>query len=516
MPTNDIKSNPPQGDDFWVLAESACYLGGRGVTFGPSLIPQAALNPGVYSVAIGLQKQPGVAGVDTDLSIIADGSLDHLMITPQIAAVGNPVEFLRMASRKLKLGGHLVLLTEVGRRDPGLIMFQPEMTREVLAEVGKWSSKCDIAQGGKHLMILKRVAGKKGISFAPKPTKPTVCIARYGALGDAIIMTPLVRQLANEGYHVTLNISGYCAPVFQGNPHVDNLLIQERDMIPNHLLGRYWRYWTAKYDRYINLSESIEGDLLMVEGRGSFFTSKAWRHTKANRNYTDYTMDRGGYDAQHHGQRGELFFTQAERRKAVTYFKGLKGKHVILWALNGSSHHKVYPLMEATLRDWLPRNPEARVILCGEGRARGLVFKHPQVISQVDKWTIRESLIATEYVQCVVGPETMITNAAGCTDTPVITLLSHSTHENLCKHWVNDYCLAPDTQDAACYPCHQLHYTAESCPQGGIQDTSNGENLGFAPVCTLAISPERVMGRLDEVYEYQRTQSTSHKVAAQA
>lgn len=514
--TNDIKSTLPPEDDFWVLAESSCYLKGRGVTFGPPLVPAQALAQGVYSIAIGVQRQAGVAGVDKDLQVIADGSLDHLMITPQIAAVDDPVRFLREATRKLKLGGHLIILTEVNRHDPGLIMFNPEMTRVVLTEIGKWLVKSDVAQNGKHLMILKRIQGKRGLVPMAIQTKPTVCIARYGALGDGIIMTPLIRQLANDGYHVTLNISGYCAPVFEGNPHVGNLLIQEKDLIPNHLLGRYWRYWRDKYSRYINLSESIEGDLLMVEGRGPFFTTKAWRHERANRNYTDYTLERGGYGPLARGQRGELFFTQAERRRAVSYFKDLQGKHVILWALNGSSHHKVYPLMEATLRDWLPRNPEARVILCGEGRASALVFQHPQVINQVDKWSIREALIATEYVQCVVGPETMITNAAGCGPTPVITLLSHSTHENLCKHWINDYCLTPDVQDAPCYPCHQLHYSAESCPQGGIQDVGTGENLGVAPVCTLAISPERVMTRLDEVYEYQRTTRTSSSLATQA
>jgi hypothetical protein len=43
-------------------------------------------------------------------------------------------------------------------------------------------------------------------------------------LGDAIILTPLIRQLKEDGYHVTLNVSSYCLPVFENNPFVDNIL----------------------------------------------------------------------------------------------------------------------------------------------------------------------------------------------------------------------------------------------------------------------------------------------------
>ena len=95
----------------------------------------------------------------------------------------------------------------------------------------------------------------------------------------------------------------------------------------------------------------------------------------------------------------------------------------------------------------------------------------------------------------------MVTNAAGCFDTPKITLLSHSSHENLCKYWKNDYCLEPDKTLAPCYPCHCLHYSRESCPIGTVEDTETGKELGRAPICPIAILPVRVLARLEEVYQ---------------
>lgn len=502
-----------RADDFWVLARSASYLRGRGLTFGPPLIQASATQPGVFSLSCGVV--PGgerpYAMMDSSFSVIADGSLDHVLVTPQVAILKNPRTLLEEAARKLKRGGHLLLLTHVGPTSmPNAVEFYPNGTRALLAELAHWRIKEDIEHAGKHLLILKKTDGRRGLDVARvRSGAQRVCIARYGALGDALIMTPLVRQLAQDGYEVTLNISSYCAPIFENSPWVHNTIIQERDLIPNHLLGPYWRYWAKEYDRYINLSESIEGDLLLVENRPPFFTRKEWRHAQCNKNYYDYTMQRGGYpDAV--GGTPELFFTRAEERWADEFFAAHRGKFILLWALNGSSHHKVYPMMEALLRHWLPLHPDALCITVGDQAAQALEFTHPQLLPMAGRWSIRESLIATQRASCVIGPETMITNAAGCSGVPKIVLLSHSTKENLTKYFLNDFSLEPDVAMAPCWPCHQLHYTKESCPIGTLTD-AEGEELGSAPICSMGITPERLLARLDEVVMWQR-----HRQANQA
>jgi hypothetical protein len=69
-----------------------------------------------------------------------------------------------------------------------------------------------------------------------------------------------------------------------------------------------------------------------------------------------------------------------------------------------------------------------------------------------------------------------------------ILLLSHSSANNLSKHWQHTQALAPS--DCACYPCHQLHYGPELCeiePDGPAR-------------CAVNIGAERIYGAVEKVY----------------
>ncbi|MDE1766568.1 MAG: hypothetical protein KGI27_09920 [Thaumarchaeota archaeon] len=485
-------------DYRWALFRAGAYLRGRGVTFGSPLVPQEAVNSKIYSICVGLVKGNGVVGLDENFDIFSYRSLDHVLVTPMVAACKDTQQVVKDLISKLKVGGHFVTLTDDYARGPGTLDLPSYQLEQWIGESGRWQRKLVHGQDGKTLMIFKRLEGKKGVIQWTAPQGRRVLVCRYGALGDAIVMTPLLRKLKEDGWHVSLNVNPYCLAALENNPYVDNLIVQEKDVIPNPLLGEYWKFWAGQYDKYINLSESIEGDLLMVEGRPCFYTPQAWRHSVANVNYYDYTMSRGGYP-KILGTRGELFFTNAEERKAKDYFRTLTGKFVVVWALNGSSHHKVYPMMEPTLRTWFKSHPDSVVITTGDTMAQLLEFPHPQMIPQAGKWGIRESLISTKYADLVIGPETMMTNAAGCFPTPKMVFLSHSSPENLTKYWEN--CVALEPTEAPCWPCHQLHYTKESCPIGVMRDTITGEELGQAPMCSMGVSPTKVLEEMEKIYQ---------------
>ena len=490
----------------WVLYNSVAYLRGRGASFGGSLAPQGMIGNGVYSIGVSPFRFGPEAAVDKDLSIFADGELDHVYLGPGMEALQEVEPLFREASEKLKLGGNLLVHFKIDHREPGVFPLWGTQIEEMVSNSGKWQEKISHDADGQGLRIYKKLCGKRGIlPQAPKSPKPRVCVVRYGAFGDAIIITPLLRKLKEDGYEVTLNINPYCKEVFQHNPNVDNLLIQEKDSIPNSMLEDYWKFWAKSYDRYINLSESLEGDLLVVEGRKEFFTHKSWRHARCDQNYYDYVFKRAGYGPETYGQVGEMFFTTAEEREARKFFDPLAQKFVVLWALNGSSHHKVYPLMEATLLEWFKTHPDSVCITVGDYMAKLLEFEHPQLIERAGKWKIRQSLLATKHADLVIGPETAMTNASGCYPTPKIVLLSHSSKENLTKYFVNDFSLEPDLATSPCYPCHQLHYTKESCPIGSVVDTSSGVEIGKAPMCAIAISPQRVLAEMEKVYQLWRS-----------
>jgi ADP-heptose:LPS heptosyltransferase len=497
LPSNS-NQQPPR-IPRWILFRSCAYLGGQGLTFGDPIVPHPAkmLNKGSLNVDVVLT--PEVDLIDTQLDRLMDGKFDHLFIGPRLEMMDNPPSMVKTLTAKLAPHQHLVLAQKLDNQQ-AKFHWNSNGMKMMVEQAGKWKLKTLIERDGWALHIYKKLYGKKGIEIAePRSDKPRACICRYGALGDMIIITPLIHQLYDDGFDVTMNISPYAKPVIEHNPYIKNLIIQEREMIPNPELGPYWDEWKNDYARYINLSESLEGRFLKVEGRRDFYTPKEWRIKTGEHNYYDATMRFGGYpDAI--GRRGELFFTTAEERNCQKALASYKDKFLVLWAMNGSSHHKLYPAQELVVEDFLLAHPDAYVITVGDGVAR-LKYQHQRLHDKIGEWSIRESLCAAKYASLVIGPETMMTNAAGSLGTPTITLLSHSTHEALCKHWIgNDYCLAPE--DTACYPCFQLHYSKEgSCPIKRMENTQTGEVIAEAPACCFGISPERVLARMEEVYK---------------
>lgn len=490
---------------FWVRHRSVAYFTGRGIFFGAEaeLFPRNAIAPGKFPVYVDALPNPVLSVCEDNLAVCADNAWDYVFVGPRLGQlIRQPKELLNEASRKLLVGGHLVVFLPINASEH-THRFTHNSLKELLESVGSWKLKDSYERDGHLLHIYKKLPGNKGIVERTKTTKPRACIVRYGALGDMIMVTPLIKQLALDGYDVTLNISPYSKDIIKNNPYVHNLILQERDAIPNPTLGRYWNEWSKDYDRYINLSESIEGALLKVEGRREFYTSQSWRHDRCNTNYYDYTMKLGGYPNVL-GARGELFFSRGEEKDALWIRGKHKNKFFVVWALNGSSHHKKYGLLKPVLTDWLASHPNVVVVTVGDARAKEHEFAHPQIVNAAAAWPIRTSLALTKIADLVVGPESVMVNAAGCFATPKLTMLSHSSHENLCKYWDNDYCIAPDPSISPCYGCsgcHQLHYSLESCPLSEVRDADTNEVLASGPSCAMgAITGERLIARLNEVY----------------
>ena len=69
----------------------------------------------------------------------------------------------------------------------------------------------------------------------------------------------------------------------------------------------------------------------------------------------------------------------------------------------------------------------------------------------------------------MIGPETGVLNAVAFEPMAKVMLLSHSSVENLTKHWVNTESLHANVP---CFPCHRLHYTRDFCPQHEPSGTS--------------------------------------------
>lgn len=492
----------------WVRFLAASALRGRGISFGAGpepIVPAAALDAKKYSVSVDVQRHASLDCCDDDLSIFARDSFDHVFVGPKFADMPENVR-IRILSElidKLKIGGHLVVY----------LLGQQWNSASIEAMLpAHWRAKDSRQVGDQFCGIYKLIGrGRKAVEPQAKPTGKRACIARYGAIGDMVMLSPLIRRLAEDGYAVTLNVTPYCAEIAKHNPHVSNVVIQERDVVPNADLGDYWRFWAGEYDKYINLSESIEGKLLKVEGRRDFYTTKEWRNEQCGGvNYIDQTMRLGGYPDVV-GAQTEQHFSHAELKQAQKNRDRIgRDRFTVLWGLKGSSFHKQYPLLEPTLRTWLARHPDATVALTGGPSDAGLQFEHPQILPTAGRMSLRDAFALTTVVDLVVGPESALINTAACFDTPKIVFLSHSSETNLCKYWRNYTALVPE--GVSCYPCNQLHYSLNSCCLITIQEpTPNGMKDGWTgPVCAGAgVSPQRVLDALDTYYNQWKHKRTT-------
>jgi len=313
-----------------------------------------------------------------------------------------------------------------------------------------------------------------------------VLLTRLGAIGDLVMLSPLLRLLKKDGYHVTLNMHKSSHLVVRRNPYVDEFLFHD-ESIPNDKLQEHWDKLEKGYDKFINLSGSIEEGLLAVEGQEDFNLSHEERHKRFNVNYYDRTMELGGYpDAK--GFNGELFFSKYEHSWAQKFRARHSNKFLVLWSLSGSSPHKTYPYAEYVAVAIQNTYPDIIMVTVGGIVEQMIEWKHPQTKNYCGEWNLWRSLIMTQYADLVVAPETGILNAAGCFETPKIAMLSHSSVENLTKYFKNcDFI----TGDVKCTPCHRMMFTWGPCEKN--------ETTG-SPICMAAIKPEALYKLIEKRY----------------
>jgi ADP-heptose:LPS heptosyltransferase len=323
----------------------------------------------------------------------------------------------------------------------------------------------------------------------PKPAK-TCAIVRYGAIGDMIQTSSLFPWLKEQGFHVTLYCqSGQGYESVKHDPHIDRFIVQERDAVPNQFLGEFWAETRKKYDKWINLCESIEGTLLASPGRANWEWPNEVRAKYMDRNYLEWTHELSGVPAPY---RPKFYSTPKEREKA-RWTAQKWGRRNILWSLAGSSGHKVWPHLDAVLAAIMLEYSDTHVVLVGDDACRILEVgweKEPRVHCKSGEWTIRESMAFAEVADLIIGTETGLLNAAGSMDAAKIVTLSHSSPEMLTKHWKNFIALQ-QTKGVGCAksPCRQLHGGGNTSPW---TDCPQEPETGTA-LCQFHVGPEVMM-----------------------
>jgi len=207
-------------------------------------------------------------------------------------------------------------------------------------------------------------------------------------------------------------------------------------------------------------------------------------------NYLEATHD---IAAVPHEFNPKFYPSEAELRWAKA-LKGTMSGKMVVWGVNGSSVHKVYPWTQIVAK-WLAERG-FHVVLTGDA-VQGKEFQNAilDALKKTDidmaylhpmagELTIRQTLTLAQVADCVVGPETGLLNAVAHENVPKVIMLSHSTADNLTKHWKNVTVLSADRAKVGCSGCHRLHYDWTYCPQD--EETN-------AALCASAIKPSLIM-----------------------
>ena len=476
--------------------------------------------------------RPDIFGDATDLKMFADGSLDFVFSSHLLEHLEDTEAALREWWRVVNVGGHLVLylphkdlypnIGEEGANPDHKHDFDRTDIRNIMLRFGGWELVENQKRDGGHeysfLQVYRKEKGTRhGYSFSVKDATNVVplrtcLVIRYGGIGDMIQLSSILPGLKEQGYRVTLNTTPRGHDILKVDPHVDDFLLQDIDQVPNVDLNDYWAALGREYDKVINLSESCEGTLLALPGRRDHALPHAARHRLMDVNYQEFVHAIAGVPPLF---RQAFYPTPQERKAALAYRKKLGGAPVILWALAGSSVHKVWPWTDQVVA-WLIEHTKVKVMFVGaqpeqlleaaiaqqllktfldvpyeeshEMKLSDILLRLKEhfggvnrVVCRSGSMSIRETLAFVEHADLVIGPETGVLNAAGMLPMPKVVFLSHSSPENLTKHWANTTAL--ESRGCPESPCHRMHYDRDFCPEH--------EETG-ASLCAAALEPKVV------------------------
>jgi SAM-dependent methyltransferase len=240
------------------------------------------LGPGPEKVcegAIGIDFRPGPAtDIRLDLSepealrLFASDSFDYVFSSHLLEHLSDTKGTLKEWWRVLRYGGHLILYCPDPEFYPqkGTEHANPEhrsdLTVDAVAEILQGFGDARIVHTSRHNDSNEyswQLVGRKQFSLLRRPYEvvkqevhkawswalPRVkkaakecLVIRYGALGDAIWMTPVLRQLKADGWYVVYNTTEYSAQVLRECPYIDEFLIQPQDGVitSSAATGRRW------------------------------------------------------------------------------------------------------------------------------------------------------------------------------------------------------------------------------------------------------------------------------------
>lgn len=434
-----------------------------------------------HAQRFGWNYKPDVISDATNLSFFTN--VDSVFSSHTLEHLEEPETALKEWYRVIRKDGYLVLYIphrdlypnkgEEGANPDHKNDFVPDDIIRMMKSIGNWdllvneTRDTDYGEGSSmneysFLMVFQKKSSGQKYSYKSKKGK-TAIVVRYGGIGDMIQASSVLPQLNKQGYHVIFNTTPDGREVLKNDPNIDEFYLQDRDQVPNEELGPYWAALERSCDRFINFSESVEHSLLAVPNTTLHRWPKEARHKLTNVNYLEHmhTIAEMEYDFN-----PKFYPTDKEIKWALEERARIGGDMVICISMSGSSVHKTWPHIDGLIARLLVTYKNCRIVLMGNEIGQVLEQgweEEERVIKRSGIWKIRDCLtFVRNQADLVIGPETGVLNAVGMEEVAKVCFLSHSTKENLTKHWINAIAIEPP-KSVKCYPCHQMQYSFEYC-----------------------------------------------------
>ena len=285
-----------------------------------------------------------------------------------------------------------------------------------------------------------------------------------------------------KGYDVTAYVAANGEEMLRHDPHIARIVVMPQGILADDELIEYWAHEAPKFDKWVNLIGSVETRLLPHQSSTEFYLPAKVRHKLMNHNYLDMVSDYAELPAG--AACRQKFYASADEMKWAEETRArLKGPMVLL-SPTGSGPFKAWPHAQRLME--LLADQGVYTVMVGDLKHLpdlDLVERHGEEYGLVAgmEFPLRLSLALALTADAVVATESVFANAVAMEAMPKVVLLSHSSHENLTRDWINTAALEAQV---ACHPCHRIHNAgAVLC----AKDTTTG-----AAACMASYSAEYV------------------------
>lgn len=457
----------------------------------------------------GIRMKPDIVVPDcSKMPLFGDRHSDCVFSSHLLEHIEDHKAALREWWRLVKVGGYLVLylphrdlyprIGEPGANPDHKHDFAPNDIVEAMEDVAAdWdlvvNETRDQGREYSFLQVYRRRPDGAGIarSFAkPRPAKKAA-VVRPGAYGDALWSSSLTAELKSQGYHVTVYTGPAGGEVLEHDPNIDRLVPIQGQLFTDEEWVAYYLHEGRKYDKFINLIGTVESRLLPHPHELPYHWPAKVRAARMGANYLEEMFE----VAELPFRMAQQFYPSAEERAwALEQRAKLFPGPLVVIAPTGSGLPKTWPHVRRFMELMAARG--VYTVVVGELRQEIPPLEPHGVVLGLDL-PMRASMALATVADVVVGTESAIVNAVAGLPNLKVVLLSHSSAENLTKHWVNTMSVEP--AGISCFPCHRLHRGFDFCTRDSVTGFAACQAAAGAEAIAEAIAP--TLDRLQAVEE---------------